>query len=74
MEGGNPLASLTWNCNKGKVTDESSGNKTILRVTWIAERNKNRSCTCTAYHPAFSSNQSATANVEVFCEYLKTVS
>ena len=73
IEGGNPLATLTWNCYKGNVMDESSGNKTIRRVTWIAERNKDGSCTCTAYHPAFSSNRSDTINVEILCEYFKTV-
>ena len=73
VEAGNPLATLAWKCNAGTVTDESSRSKTILRVTWLAERNKDRYCTCTAYHPSFSSVRSATAIVEVLCKYLESV-
>ncbi|CAG2206023.1 unnamed protein product [Mytilus edulis] len=51
LSGGNPLASLTWDC-KGITQNSSSNTKTEYIVTFTVNKNFNeRVCTCSATHP-----------------------
>lgn len=72
LNGGNPLATLDFKCNKLIGTYANVGNKTATSVLSV-EVNKsynNKQCSCLAKHQLFNSSRSETKTLTVFCEYL----
>ncbi|CAC5419512.1 unnamed protein product [Mytilus coruscus] len=66
VSGGNPLASLTWDC-KGITQNSSSSTKTEYIVTFTVNKNFNRRvCTCSAIHPIDSYRPNARHKLVVF--------
>ncbi|CAC5367821.1 unnamed protein product [Mytilus coruscus] len=66
LSGGNPLASLTWDC-KGITQNSSSSTKTEYIVTFTVNKNFNgRVCTCSAIHPIDSYRPNARHQLVVF--------
>lgn len=69
LSGGNPLASLTWDC-KGITQNSSSNTKTEYIVTFTVNKNFNeRVCTCSATHPIDSYRPNVQHQLAVYCEY-----
>jgi hypothetical protein len=67
--GGNPLATLTWNCFNNGLSIETSGTTVTKTVTWSATRGPDRSCTCQSSHP-ITGTQSVSVIVQVLCKLL----
>ncbi|CAC5359257.1 unnamed protein product [Mytilus coruscus] len=68
LSGGNPLASLSWNC-KGTTHNSSSSTKTEYIVTFKVNKNfDGRVCTCSATHPINSYRPIAQHRLIVFHE------
>ncbi|XP_060599972.1 nephrin-like [Ruditapes philippinarum] len=65
ISGGNPLATLTWDCfNSGSTSTSSVESNVTKTVTLTALRGQDRSCTCKSSHPV-GRTQSVTVNIEV---------
>ncbi|XP_052806947.1 uncharacterized protein LOC128236124 isoform X2 [Mya arenaria] len=63
--GGNPLASLTWSCYNGIVSNPNiSGGSVSRSVQFTARRNQDKTCTCNATHEA-GLFQQATLDVNI---------
>ncbi|XP_071177815.1 synaptogenesis protein syg-2-like [Mytilus edulis] len=68
LSGGNPLASLTWDC-KGITQNSSSNTKTEYIVTFTVNKNFNgRVCTCSATHPIDSYRPNVQHKLAVYCK------
>ncbi|XP_052074119.1 hemicentin-1-like [Mytilus californianus] len=68
LSGGNPLASLSWDC-KGTTHNSSSSTKTEYIVTFTVNKNfDGRVCTCSATHPIDSYRPIAQHQLIVFYE------
>ncbi|XP_052803200.1 hemicentin-1-like isoform X3 [Mya arenaria] len=65
--GGNPLATVTWNCFNNQMSSPIEQGSTVKRtVQWTAKRNENARCTCTASHVTRPNQlQSAFVNVNI---------
>ncbi|CAC5390639.1 unnamed protein product [Mytilus coruscus] len=51
VSGGNPLATLSWNCN-GTITNSTSSNIAIYSIDFAVKKiDDSRLCSCTAEHP-----------------------
>ncbi|XP_052806781.1 cell adhesion molecule 2-like [Mya arenaria] len=70
--GGNPLATLTWDCFNGQMFSPTVQGSMVKRVVqWTARRNENARCTCTASHvTGQNQSQSAFVNVKILCKYI----
>ncbi|XP_060555013.1 nephrin-like [Ruditapes philippinarum] len=67
--GGNPLATLSWDCfNSGSTSTSSVESNVTKTVTFSALRGQDRSCTCKSSHPV-DKTQSVTVNIEVLCKF-----
>ncbi|CAC5377909.1 HMCN [Mytilus coruscus] len=68
VSGGNPLASLSWDC-KGITHNSSSSTKTEYIVTFTVNKTfDGRVCTCSASHPIVSYRRLALHQLIVFYE------
>ncbi|XP_053373002.1 nephrin-like, partial [Mercenaria mercenaria] len=63
IKGGNPVATLTWNCFNTGSASVIVGTTVTKNVTWTASRNQDRSCTCGSSHP-LAESQSVSVKVE----------
>ncbi|XP_060584060.1 nephrin-like, partial [Ruditapes philippinarum] len=64
IKGGNPLATLTWNCFNNGLSTETNGTTVTKTVTWSAARGPDRLCTCQSSHPV-AGTQSVSVSVQV---------
>ncbi|XP_060603838.1 synaptogenesis protein syg-2-like [Ruditapes philippinarum] len=64
IKGGNPLATLAWNCFNNGLSTDTSGTTVTKTVTWFATRGPDRSCTCQSSHP-ITGTQSVSVIVQV---------
>lgn len=67
--GGNPLASLSWDC-AGITSNISTNTKSILSVEFTVDKNYNsKLCTCHATHPIKSYSPISKHELIVYCEF-----
>ena len=69
ITGGNPQASLEWDCFSGTITSYTTLADTVVsNITWPGHRGRNGQCTCHSYHVA--ANETTSVNVNVWCKYI----
>ncbi|XP_053388702.1 synaptogenesis protein syg-2-like [Mercenaria mercenaria] len=67
VTGGNPLATLSWNCFNIILTSMTIVNKTVVsNVTWKAVRHQNV-CSCESHH-TFNAKQATNVTLDVLCK------
>lgn len=70
LNGGNPLATLVFECNKLIGTNANVGNKSAVSVlsAVVDKSYNNKECMCLAKHQLFNNSRSQTKTLTVFCE------
>ena len=73
IQGGNPVATITWSCDGGTQitpTGSSSTIEAISSVELVTSKNKNgEKCTCTGRHLLWSEDQTKQHTIIVYCKY-----
>ncbi|XP_052807070.1 hemicentin-1-like isoform X2 [Mya arenaria] len=67
VQGGNPLAKISWSCYNGIQTDMNTPSSAVSDVSWFARDFNDSTCTCNASH-ALSWSGSQEVSVQVIFE------
>jgi hypothetical protein len=73
IQGGNPVATITWSCegaNQITPTGSPSTVHTISSVELVTSKNNNgQICTCTGRHILWTNDKAQQHNISVYCKY-----
>ena len=73
IQGGNPVATITWSCegaNQITPTGSPSTVHTISSVELVTSKNNNgQKCTCTGRHILWTNDKAQQHNISVYCKY-----
>ena len=73
IDGGNPVATITWSCDgttQITLTGSPSTVDAISSIELVTSKNNNEQiCTCTGRHPLWTNNKTQQHNITVYCKY-----
>ena len=73
IDGGNPVATITWSCDgatQKTPTESPSTVDAIASVELVISKNNNgQICTCTGRHLLWTNNKTQQHNITVYCKY-----
>ena len=73
IEGGNPVATITWSCQGATQitpTGSPSTADAISSIELVTSKNNNgQICTCTGRHLLWTNNKTQQHNITVYCKY-----
>ena len=71
IEGGNPVATITWSCDGvTQITPTGSPEDAITSVELVTSKNNNgQICICTGTHILWTNNKTQQHTITVYCKY-----
>ena len=71
IQGGNPVATITWSCDGAtQITPTGSPEDVISRVELVTSKNNNgQICTCTGKHLLWTNDKTQQHTINVYCKY-----
>ena len=73
IQGGNPVATITWSCEGATqiTTGSPSTVDAISSIELVTSKNNNgQTCTCTGRHLLWTNDKAQQHNITVYCKYI----
>jgi hypothetical protein len=73
IQGGNPVATITWSCEGAtQITTRSPSTvDAISSIELVTSKNNNgQTCTCTGRHILWTNDKTQQHNITVYCKYM----
>ena len=71
IQGGNPVATITWSCDGAtQIAPTGSPENAISSVELVTSKNTNgQTCTCTGRHILWTNDKTQQHSIIVYCKY-----
>ena len=73
MQGGNPVATITWSCDRATQITPTGSPSTVDAISSVelvtSKNNNGQICICTGGHLLWTNNKTQQHNITVYCRY-----
>ena len=74
IQGGNPVATITWSCEGATQITPTGSPSTIDAISSIelvaSQNNNGQTCTCTGRHLLWTNDKTQQHNITAYCKYI----
>ena len=74
IQGGNPVATITWSCDGATEITPTGSPSTVDAISSIelvtSKNNNGQTCTCTGRHLLWTNDKTQQHNITVYCKYI----